>query len=558
MFLSMIMLSSCDAISPFVGEELKASVCDRDHDSLARASDYCGGEDCDDGDGEVGAPTGWFRDVDLDTYGAGQEEFSCAMPEGFVSVSGDCDDTDDLVSPTGVETCNEVDDDCDGQTDEENIPVWYADTDQDGYGDPLVSLTQCEKPDGYVDDALDCDDTTDAVSPDDAEICDDGIDQDCNGLVDDAEGSQAWYADVDMDGYGNPEALLYSCTESVEGYVLDQSDCDDTSLDVNPAANEACLDEVDNDCDGEVDTDAVDVDWYADADMDGYGDADVISQGCAPPDGYVGNAKDCDDASSAVNPSMEEVCEDSIDNNCNASPNDCQLNGTISLTDADTSLRGEKWMDEAGRSVAGAGDVNGDGVDDLVVGAPYHDASTSDDGRAYVLFGSPSPGAYDIGTTNPKLTGEAFYEDTAGWSVAGSGDVNGDGVDDLVVGAPNNDISVDYSDTNEGAIYVVFGSLTADDMNLADADLKLIGEAEGDNAGWSVAGAADVNGDGIDDLVVGVPYEDTGGTDAGAVYVLYGPLTTGELSLADADLKLIGEAEGDNAGWSVAGAADVN
>ncbi|MBI4437543.1 FG-GAP repeat protein [Candidatus Uhrbacteria bacterium] len=552
------MLLGCEALSPFVGEELKRSVCDRDQDGLARASEYCGGEDCDDSDAAVGVPTAWYRDVDLDTFGAGQEEFSCSQPVGFVPVSGDCDDTDEKVSPTGIETCNQIDDDCDQEIDEENIPTWYQDADLDTYGDPLVSLTQCEEPDGYVDNALDCDDTTDAVSPADTEICDDGIDQDCNGLVDDAEGASAWYADQDMDGYGDVNALRYSCEASVEGYVTDASDCDDTDLDVNPSANEACGDGVDQDCDGEVDTDAVDVPWYRDADEDGYGDASATVTDCAPPEGYVGNAQDCDDAAEAVHPHVEEICEDGIDNNCDGSPNGCELSGDVSLAEAETILRGQTSMDEAGWSVAGAGDVNGDGIDDLVVGAPGSDRNASNSGSAYVLFGPLDTSAYDIGMANAVLTGEARYGEAAGWSVAGAGDVNGDGVDDLVVGAMGYDTQ-ETTGINAGAAYVQFGPLVESyEVSLVEADVKMTGLTDYDQAGWSVAGAGDVNGDGIDDLVVGSPGDDTAEANAGAAYILFGPLTEGETSLAEADAKLTGEAVNDFAGWRVAGAGDVN
>lgn len=547
------MLLGCEALSPFVGEELKRSVCDRDQDGLARASEYCGGEDCDDSDAAVGVPTAWYRDVDLDTFGAGQEEFSCSQPVGFVPVSGDCDDTDEKVSPTGIETCNQIDDDCDQEIDEENIPTWYQDADLDTYGDPLVSLTQCEEPDGYVDNALDCDDTTDAVSPADTEICDDGIDQDCNGLVDDAEGASAWYADQDMDGYGDVNALRYSCEASVEGYVTDASDCDDTDLDVNPSANEACGDGVDQDCDGEVDTDAVDVPWYRDADEDGYGDASATVTDCAPPEGYVGNAQDCDDAAEAVHPHVEEICEDGIDNNCDGSPNGCELSGDVSLAEAETILRGQTSMDEAGWSVAGAGDVNGDGIDDLVVGSPGDDTAEANAGAAYILFGPLTEGETSLAEADAKLTGEAV-NDFAGWRVAGAGDVNGDGTDDLVVGAQYNDAS----GANAGATYVLLGPLSQGQTHLAEANTKLTGEAEEDYSGWSVAGARDVNEDGVDDLVVGAPYNDAGGSQAGRAYVLFGPLTEGEMSLADADVKLTGEAEEDYAGWSVASARDVN
>ncbi|MBI4592013.1 FG-GAP repeat protein, partial [Candidatus Uhrbacteria bacterium] len=460
---SILLLSGCETISPFVNDDLKTTICDRDNDTLLRASDYCGGDDCDDAKADVGNPTGWYRDVDGDTYGAGESEPACSQPDGFVNHNGDCDDTDELVNPDAAETCNGYDDNCDGGVDDENITIWYADLDADGYGDLNgTTLEQCDAPDdGYVDNALDCDDTDNSVSPDGIEVCDDDIDQDCNGLMDDADGSQSWYLDADDDGYGNTSSQVYSCAQTVDGYVLDNTDCDDTAYDVSPASSEACEDGVDNDCDGIVDTDAVDTLWYADVDEDGYGDSEVSLEACAPPDGYVGNAEDCDDISSDVSPLAEEICEDGVDNNCDNSPESCQLSGDIDLSDADVLLRGEMWYDNAGWSVAGIGDVNGDGVDDLAVGSPYNDYYEADIGAAYVLFGASISGEMSLGETEVKMRGES-YNDNAGWSVAGVGDVNGDGVDDLAVGAPSSDDAA----TDAGSVYVLFGSLSSGDISL--------------------------------------------------------------------------------------------
>src|SRR3989338_1499586 len=135
----------CNRLSPFVNEDLKKEVCDTDADGLARISSYCGGTDCNDTDAQIGAPTGWFRDVDLDGFGAGEEEFSCSQPEGFVDHTGDCDDTNKLVHPDMSETCNGIDDNCDGAIDDANITVWYRDADLDTYGNALVTLTQCNQ-----------------------------------------------------------------------------------------------------------------------------------------------------------------------------------------------------------------------------------------------------------------------------------------------------------------------------------------------------------------------------------------------------------------------------
>ncbi len=202
---------------------------------------------------------------------------------------------------------------------------------------------------------------------------------------------------------------------------------------------------------------------------------------------------------------------------------------------------GAAAYDQFGLSVAGAGDVNGDGYDDVIVGALYNDAGGTYAGRAYVYFGGPGADA----VADLTLAGAAG-DDYFGHSVAGAGDVNGDGYGDVIVGAHGNDAG----GTNAGRAYVYFGGPGAD----ASADLILTGAAAGDNFGYSVAGAGDVNGDGYGDVIVGALYNDAGESDAGRAYVYYG----GPGADAVADLTLTGAAASDYLGTSVAGAGDVN
>ncbi len=208
---------------------------------------------------------------------------------------------------------------------------------------------------------------------------------------------------------------------------------------------------------------------------------------------------------------------------------------------ADLILTGAAAGDGFGISVAGAGDVNGDGYGDVIVGAYANDAGGVDAGRAYVYFGGPGADA----VADLTLTG-ATASDYFGISVAGAGDVNGDGYGDVIVGARGNDAG----GTDAGRAYVYFGGPGAD----AVADLTLTGAATGDFFGHSVAGAGDVNGDGYGDVIVGAYYNDAGGTNAGRAYVYYG----GPGADAVADLTLTGAAAGDEFGTSVAGAGDVN
>ncbi len=548
---ALVFLAGCDGL-PFIDAELKARVCDRDSDGLWRddIADHCGGDDCDDGDGNVGEPTSWYRDVDSDTFGAGEPSFACEQPDGFVAVPGDCDDTDEAVNLLAPEICNLIDDNCDEVIDDQNIPTWYRDADMDGYGNPEIALAVCNQPDGYVADNADCDDSTDAVSPQDIEVCDDGIDQDCNEVVDDAQDAQLWCADTDLDSFGDPAACLYSCELEVDGLVLDNTDCDDTLYDVSPTAFEACEDGIDNDCDGEIDTDAVDVPWYRDADEDGYGDSTDSTTDCAPPDGYVGNAQDCDDALATVNPAVAEVCNNGVDDNCDESPGDCALTGTMSLATADIAIEWSEPDEYAGTATVGPCDLDGDGFGDLVVTKPYDDLNGDRSGSVFVFF-SPS-------LTEPVMatdTADAIFigespNDFAGSALA-CGDVDGDGVDDLLIGAPG------YDNEATGAIYLFYGGALSETVSLANADAKWTGTMEESAVGERALAIADVDADGLADIIVGVSNNDTAQMDAGAVYLINGGTHVGTTSLADADAKWTGEAAEDRAGRSVA-ACDVD
>jgi hypothetical protein len=295
--------------------------------------DNCNGEVDEDA---IDAET-FHADVDGDGYGdPSVEGLACEQLAGWVTDASDCDDDDPSTFPGADELCDEADNDCDGEIDEDAIDAdtLYADMDEDGYGDATQPVTSCEFPWGYVGDATDCDDANGAIHPDADELCN-GIDDDCDGGVDeDAVDAAWWYADADGDGWGDTETSTTACAQPT-GFVDSPNDCDDSTAAIFPGADELC-NGVDDDCDGVTDEDdAVDAaTWHADADSDGYGDAATSYLGCTQPSGYVADDTDCDDTDAGSHPGADELC-DGADNDCD---------GTVDEPDA---LDAGSWYPDA-------------------------------------------------------------------------------------------------------------------------------------------------------------------------------------------------------------------
>jgi hypothetical protein len=265
----------------------------------------------------------WYADTDSDTYGDPDvTTVECYQPSGYVTDDTDCDDGAASVYPGADETCNEVDDDCDGTVDEDDAldaGTWYADTDGDGYGDATSSTIACTASTGWIADATDCDDEDPDQFPGADEYCN-GDDDDCDGTVDedDAQDVSTWYIDADNDDYGINTTVIVACDQP-SGFVLDDTDCDDTDGAVNPGADELC-NEIDDNCDERIDPDdSVDANtWYGDSDGDGYGDDATAFTQCREPSNGVLIGGDCDDGNATVNPDAVEIC-DEVDNDCDAS-----------------------------------------------------------------------------------------------------------------------------------------------------------------------------------------------------------------------------------------------
>jgi hypothetical protein len=280
-------------------------------DTICNGSD----DDCDGMEDEGLFHILYFLDADGD--GFGDPSFSEGLCPQYVPdytyslVGTDCNDFDPAVNPGTTELCNGVDDNCSNQIDEGLLSTYYADTDVDGYGDAGSSVQSCTQPAGYLTDNADCNDSNAAVNPGATEVCN-GVDDNCNNQIDEGLLS-TYYADTDVDGYGDAASSVQSCTQPA-GYLTDNTDCNDTNVAVNPGATEVC-NGIDDNCNNQIDEGLLST-YYADTDFDGYGAAGSSVQACSQPAGYVTTNTDCNNSNAAVNPGATEVCN-GIDENCN-------------------------------------------------------------------------------------------------------------------------------------------------------------------------------------------------------------------------------------------------
>ena len=503
---------------------------------------------------------------------------TCTVPSGYSTLSDDCDDSSAAVSPSAQEVCDGVDNDCDNDIDDADSDVdsstgttYYLDSDNDLYGDSNLSnsVQACSLPSGYRANSLDCDDSDYDIKPNGVEVCD-GVDNDCDNDIDAADSSlsdgTSYYTDADTDGFGDPATEDIQCSQPA-GTVTDNTDCDDSNIAINPSATELVADNVDQNCDSQElcyvdsDTDGVggtsegtsstidcsasgfsltntdcddsdgtvsaDQTYYTDSDGDGFGLTSSTTTVCSStaPNGFSDENDDCDDADQDRYPNAPETCNDGIDSDCDGGDNTqtCDSN----LAAADSTILGESTNDLLGYTLSHAGDLDGDGTPDFALGARTHGAG----GAVYIFDGLPGANV-SASTADAKITGtssEVFGSDMSGGLSLSEfnidGDINGDGNDDLIVGALRND----DNGTDAGAVYVFYGPITGN-ITTAGADAILQGGASRDLLGRSVTMVGDVNGDSIGDFLISAHKNDFKMSDSGRAYLFYGASGTNALS----------------------------
>lgn len=239
------------------------------------------------------------------------------------------------------------------------------------------------------------------------------------------------------------------------------------------------------------------------------------------------------------------------------------------------SMLGERFLDASGNTVSDAGDINGDGFNDVLIAAPFADNETNGDlvGRTYVIYGTSE--LFDRITDLDSIDGSNGFViegDTpfilSGMSLSTAGDFNGDGFDDILIGAPE---ASPFNRSFAGSTYLIFGSpaspapvLLLGNLN-SSLGLRIDGAAPLDRSGTSISDAGDVNGDGFDDIIIGAPNADPGDKQrAGSTYVIYGSNSPNRSSV---DLSAIAPTDGfridgafayDSSGYSVGGHVDIN
>ncbi|MEL6346105.1 MAG: MopE-related protein [Myxococcota bacterium] len=455
--------------------------------------------------------------------------------DGFSFVDGDCDDQDETIAPGLAERCDGIDNNCDGIIDEDSVDEteWYFDRDEDGFGDSAQQVTACAPPAEYVADGGDCDDLDGEISPSAEEICNDGVDNDCDGtdngcgltgtfstedadhfLFGAAEGDGVGVSmvggDLNGDGYGD---LLIGALHGNAAYVASGRDLDRITF---FSQNEGSFTRAPELPDDYILAQSVGV---CDVDNDGWHDALITGL------------------------RFGERSEVWVFNG--------PLTRDLTTADADIQLQAEEGSDFLGSDFS-CGDIDGDGTNDLLIGAGLHSTSDYSEAGAVYLLNSTDlvAGEQDIIGISHKISGDETLMHLGAYvSLA---DINGDGDLDGLLSATE----ATFMSDQEGGLFV-FYTIDEKPPSLDESDVQFQGV---DPKGrFAVLSTGDINGDGYMDIVLGGDRIDSTSIDAGGVYVYSGrPDFDSVYSTASADSILLGEREGDRLGIGVEVTDDID
>ena len=393
------------------------------------------------------SPVQWYVDADEDGFGDPYNSAEeCEAPSGYVANNQDCNDQDTHEFPEAV---------------------WYLDADEDGYGNPEISVSICARPLKYVQQAEDCDDADATRNP-----------------------ASFWYMDNDGDGFGNPAAPIDSCTAS-EGASSNDQDCDDENAFVRPNVNEIC-DYIDNNCNGLIDDDDSGIDIftqvpiYLDEDLDGYG-TEYLQDACISSNLGAVFSGDCDDSDPLVHPGRLERT-DETDQNCDGDSlyhyaSDIQQGISLDMPSTGKNIHYE--------------DMTGDGLMDMVV---------------YQTNGYWSVGPFMIFSGVEHYENEPFEGEVLSWDGVGAGDYFADQVVNLhdIDGDSQNEWLV--SAWGVDTVYVLDYQTPS-----IDQAPKWVSTQENNRFGTAVVSLGDIDGDGFIEAAASAPSHDT---HKGAVYLL--------------------------------------
>lgn len=468
----------------------------------------------------------------------------------------DCDDTNPEIGPDADETCDGIDNDCDGLVDAEDSDIvdaisGYPDIDGDGYGDQTVTLVTCD-PTDLSDIEGDCNDADDSVHPGAMETCGDGLDNDCDG----GSGDCAWTGDISVStanfaayGEGEGDRLATSMSsgdlnnDGQEDLIIASATSDAGATDggmvyVIPGP----LLETIGGAEAHATTTVSGISAYGlsgsavtSTDLDFDGATDLI---IAAPGVQVGS----DSNAGAVYIFLGDA------------------DGELTTADSDVTIFGNVEDQGLGQSMDSGGDIDGDGLPDLIIGAPMDGSMAENAGAVFIFTGSTDSLSAALSADDRDAQLASNQESMEfGFAVEFVGDTNGDGMDDLLVGAPG---ATEHG-VRTGAAFLVLGHTTHFSSGAsrlhASSSATYHGAVAMDEAGFTVSGLNDIDGDGYTEFAVGAPDNDTSAYKGGAVYLMIEPERTGVHELSEmADVGFYGAENFGRIGEAIAGNNDLD